>query len=127
MDAVRARRVARTMVVDVACVLAFVAIGRRTHDEAGALTGLADTAAPFLVALLVGWTAVVLARLEPTSVRAGAVVVASTVLLGMLWRHVVAGDGTPATFVAVATTFLTVFLLGWRVVAGLVRRAVARQ
>lgn len=126
LDAVRGRRVARSMVVDVALVLVFVAIGRRNHDQATALGGVADTAAPFLVALLPGWLAVVLARMEPTSVRAGAMVVASAIVLGMAWRAAFTDAATPVAFVLVATGFLTLFLLGWRLVALLLRRAAAR-
>jgi len=127
VDAVRGRRVARAMVADVAVVLVFVAVGRRTHDGTSAPAGVADTAAPFLVGLLVGWLAVVVSRLEPTSVRAGGVVLASTVVLGMLWRHTIAGDGTPAAFVLVATAFLALSLLGWRLVVALVRRRAAAR
>jgi uncharacterized membrane protein len=58
-------------------------------------------------------------------VRAGVAVLTSTVVLGMLWRHWVAGDGTAVTFVVVATSFLGAFMLGWRVVLALVRRAAA--
>jgi len=72
-------------------------------------------------------TAVVVSRLEPTSVRAGGVVLASTVVLGMLWRHTIAGDGTPAAFVLVATAFLALSLLGWRLVVALVRRRAAAR
>ena len=42
-----------------------------------------------------------------------------TVVLGMLLRRV-AGDGTALSFVIVATTVLSVLLLGWRLVARLV-------
>lgn len=127
LDAVRSRRVARSMVVDVALVLVFVAIGRRNHDESTALAGVADTAAPFLIALFPGWIAVLFARLEPTSLRAGGAVVASTVVFGMLWRSTLSGESTPVAFVLVATGFLTLFLLGWRVLALLLRRAAARS
>ena len=48
----------------------------------------------------------------------GAVVLAATVVLGMIFRQV-AGEGTAPSFVVVATTVLGVLLLGWRLVARL--------
>ena len=48
-----------------------------------------------------------------------AVVVVCTVVLGMLFRRV-AGEGTALSFVIVATTVLSMLLLGWRLVARLV-------
>ena len=35
--------------LDTAVVVAFVAIGRRNHDEDEAISGLVETAAPFLI------------------------------------------------------------------------------
>ena len=41
---------------DVAAVLLFVAIGRRSHDESGsAISGIVAVAAPLLIGLVVGW------------------------------------------------------------------------
>ena len=45
--------------------------------------------------------------------RAG--VLAVTVVVGMLLRRFVFDDGTQLSFILVATAFLTLFLLGWRV------------
>ena len=77
-------------------------------------------AAPFLVGTAAGW---LLASLTldsgPRSLAFGAVVVVCTVVLGMLLRRV-AGEGTALSFVIVATSVLTVLLLGWRLVARLV-------
>ena len=49
----------------------------------------------------------------------GAVVLVCTVVVGMLLRRVI-GDGTAASFVIVATTVLSLMLLGWRLIARLV-------
>ena len=110
------------VVLDVACVLVFVIIGRASHGEG--LIGVASTAWPFLAGLACGWLAFGwLAgrtwrqpfRLWPSGVSAwlGAVV------LGMLSR-VLSGQGTAAAFIGVALAFCGLFLLGWRLVARLV-------
>ena len=107
-------------VLDVALVLVFAAVGRRSHAEGLDLFGVARTAAPFLVGTAAGW---LLAGLTldsgPRSLAFGAVVVVCTVVVGMLLRQVL-GEGTALSFVIVATSVLTVLLLGWRLVARLV-------
>ena len=102
---------------DLVSVLAFVAIGRDTHDRAATFGGFIETAAPFLIAVVVGWTAARIWR-APLSLRAGATVAAVTVVVGMAARNLVFGDGTAASFVIVATIFLSGFILGWRLLAG---------
>ena len=83
------------------------------------VTGILRTAAPFLVGTAAGW---LLASLTldsgPRSLAFGAVVVVCTVVVGMLLRRVL-GEGTALSFVIVATSVLTVLLLGWRLVARL--------
>jgi hypothetical protein len=107
-------------VLDVALVLLFAAVGRRSHAEGVDVAGIARTAAPFLVGTAAGW---LLASLTldsgPRSLAFGAVVLACTVVVGMLLRRV-AGEGTAFSFVLVATSVLAVLLLGWRAVATLV-------
>lgn len=103
--------------VDLVLVIVFCAIGRRSHDEANAVTGLATTAWPFVTGAVVGWFATwALYRdkfdaylILPT----GIVVWVSTVAVGMILR-VVSGQGTAFSFVLVASTVLAVFVLGWR-------------
>jgi Protein of unknown function (DUF3054) len=108
---------------DVLCVLVFVVIGRRTHDHAVSWGGVVRTAWPFLAGLAVGWLA--LARRRPAGTLAsGALVAASTVAVGMALR-VVAGQGTAAAFIVVATAFLGLTMVGARaaVTAAARRRA----
>jgi hypothetical protein len=107
--------------LDAGCVLLFVVIGRRSHDEGNVLGGAVATALPFLLALAVGWGVGWRLRLAPGAMRFGVVAWLTTVVLGMLLRHVVFGRGTAASFVVVATVFLGVCLLGWRGVAIAVR------
>ena len=109
------------VVLDVACVLVFVIIGRASHGEG--LIGVASTAWPFLAGLAAGWLATAgLAgrawrqpyRLWPAGVGAWL----GAVALGMLFR-VVSGQGTAPAFIGVALAFLGLFLLGWRLLGRL--------
>lgn len=107
--------------IDTAIVVAFVAIGRRNHDEGETIAGIAETAAPFVIALLTAW---VLLRVrgsavwsDPWSVPTGIVVWIFTVVCGMLLRRFVFDEGTATSFIVVATIFLGTFLVGWRAAA----------
>ncbi|TXG92490.1 DUF3054 domain-containing protein [Rhodococcus rhodnii] len=119
------RAVTLALVADVILVIVFAAVGRRSHGEANALAGLATTAWPFLLGLLVGWIAVIALyrdKFDPLLVLpTGVIVWLSTLVVGMLAR-VVSGQGTALSFVLVAGTVLAVFLIGWRAIAGVVRR-----
>jgi hypothetical protein len=119
MTGMRSARVA--VVLDIACVLIFVIIGRASHAKGESLAGLASTSWPFLCGLGVGWLASRAWR-RPLAIRpAGLVVWLSTVAIGMILR-VISGQGTAAAFIAVALAFLALFLLGWRLLARLARR-----
>ena len=108
------------LLLDAALVLVFAAVGRRSHAEGLDLLGVARTAAPFLAGGAVGWLlASVAAGGGPRSLLFGVVVVLATVAVGMALRALT-GQGVAVSFVVVATTVLTVLLLGWRVVARLV-------
>lgn len=113
--------VATAVALDVALILVFVLIGRRNHEEALALGGIAQTAWPFLVGAAAGWLATRAWRspfgLWPT----GTVIWAATVGGGMLLR-VVSGQGVQPAFVIVAALTLAAMLLGWRLVALFVTR-----
>ncbi|CAN5351229.1 hypothetical protein BH23ACT3_BH23ACT3_19030 [soil metagenome] len=106
--------------LDVASVVVFVAVGRRNHDQDPGLAGVFATAAPFLIALAVGWL-VARAWYAPMSLRTGVVVWLTTVVGGMLLRNLVFDDGTAASFVVVATAFTAACLLGWRLASKLFR------
>ncbi|HEY6798484.1 MAG TPA: DUF3054 domain-containing protein [Kineosporiaceae bacterium] len=103
---------------DLLAVVVFAALGRRAHDEGSALTGTLATAGPFLVGAGAAWLGMIgtsaVRRRDGSSLRSGLLVVVVTVAMGMLLRHA-AGRGTPLPFVIVATTFLGLALLGWRV------------
>jgi hypothetical protein len=118
---VRARAL-RGALLDLASVVVFVAVGRRSHDEDGnAVVGALKVAGPFVLAAVVGWLAVRAWR-RPDSLRTGIPVWIITVALGMVLRHWAFDRGTAASFIVVASIALGVLMLGWRVVLGRLRR-----
>ncbi len=110
------RRVAVAAVADIVAIIVFVAIGRRNHDAGTAVDGVATVAAPFLIALVVGWI-VARAWARPMQVEAAFIIWPVTVALGLALRNVVFDRGTALPFIIVATTVTGVFLVGWRMVA----------
>jgi Protein of unknown function (DUF3054) len=107
--------------IDVACVLVFCAVGRRSHDEGLNVAGIAETAWPFLSGTAVGWLAARAWR-RPTAVfPTGVVVWLCTVAVGMLLRKATSA-GVAGSFVVVASAVTAVLLLGWRALALLTRR-----
>jgi hypothetical protein len=115
-SSVHAATIAIAAGLDAACVFAFVAIGRHAHHDGNTAAGIWHTAWPFLAGLAVGLAAVRYWRrplaIEPTGI--GAWIGAAGA--GMLIR-VLAGQGTEAAFIVVATAFLALFLVGWRALA----------
>jgi hypothetical protein len=106
------------VVLDVACVLVFVIIGRASHIRGESLAGIASTAWPFLAGLAFGWLAGRTWRQPFRLWPAGVSAWLGAVVLGMLFR-VLSGQGTAAAFIGVALAFLGLFLLGWRLLARL--------
>lgn len=119
------RRLALAVGLDVFVVIAFVAIGRRNHEEGSAIGDIVATGAPFLIGLAVGWLAA-RAWQRPVAIATGLVVWPITVAVGMIARRIVFDDGTAIAFVIVATIFLGVFLVGWRAGFGPVERRGSR-
>ncbi|WP_144764366.1 DUF3054 domain-containing protein [Curtobacterium sp. 9128] len=118
--------------IDVVLIVVFALIGRSSHGEANSVGALWTTAYPFLA----GWAIAYVTsgawarplRTWPTGVVAWIL----TVFVGMAIRvatgqGVVDGNPLPISFVIVATIVLGVFLLGWRAVARVVIRSVARR
>ncbi|MGD9705914.1 MAG: DUF3054 domain-containing protein [Acidimicrobiia bacterium] len=112
----RSDRAALAAVVDVVCVLAFVVAGRRSHDEDSGIGGVLEVAAPFLIALAVGWLVLRIWR-RPTALSPAVGLWVVTVALGLVLRRFAFDRGTAASFVIVATLVLGLLLLGWRLVA----------
>jgi Protein of unknown function (DUF3054) len=106
------RRVAVAAVLDVVAIVVFVVLGRRNHDET---TPVLTIAAPFLIAVGVGWL-VARAWRAPMALNTGVIVWVVTLVVGMLLRRFAFDRGTALSFIIVATVVLGVFLLGWRAV-----------
>lgn len=118
---------AALLLLDAALVVGFAALGRRSHDEGIALAGVLEVAAPFLIALGLGWLAARAWR-APAALSTGVVVWAVTVVAGLALRNLVFDRGTAASFMIVAAVTLGALLLGWRAAARMtpVRRALPR-
>ena len=118
-------RAAPFFLIDAALVVGFAALGRRSHDEGTALSGVLEVAAPFLIALAAGW---LLARAwrAPVSARTGVIVWGSAVVGGLVLRSLVFDRGVAPSFMVVAALTLGVLLCGWRAAARLapVRRLI---
>ncbi len=112
----KSRMILWSAVADAVSIVIFVAIGRKNHDEGEAASGIFLVAAPFLLALLVGWV-ITRAWKEPLSQRSGVLISLTTIVLGMLLRNIVFDDGTATAFIIVATVFLGTLLNGWRLLA----------
>jgi Protein of unknown function (DUF3054) len=117
----QARREPAWLATDVVAVLVFCALGRRSHDEGLSVSGVAETAWPFLSGTVVGWL-VSRAWRQPTAVApTGVIVWPCTVVVGMLLRKA-SSAGVAASFVVVAATVTAVLLLGWRAAVGVTPR-----
>lgn len=110
--------------LDTATVVLFVAIGKREHDQDTAVVGLVETAAPFLIGLVVAWLVFRVWK-RPTAWTTGLLVWPVTLVIGMVLRSAVFDDGTAAPFVLVATGFLGLFFVGWRALLGFYDRRAA--
>src|SRR6202012_2854567 len=109
----RLRRGPVCLGLDVACVLVFCALGRRSHDQGVNIAGIASTAWPFLSGTHLGWLSAPAWR-RPTAVSpTGVVVWLCTVVVGMLLRKA-ASAGVAASFIVVASSVTALLLLGWR-------------
>ena len=114
-------------VADVAVVVLFVLIGRRSHHEDAGIAGFLRVAWPFVVGLAVGWLVTGLARAPLAWARAAGAWLL-TVAVGMALRIVVEGRDFSIAFTIVTLVFVGAGMLGWRGVVRLVharRRAVA--
>lgn len=108
---------------DLAVVVVFVVVGRRSHHEDAGIAGFLRVAWPFVVGLAVAWLVTGLVRAPLAWARAtGAWLL--TVVAGMALRIVVEGRDFSVAFTIVTLVFVGVGMLGWR---GLLRLVRARR
>jgi Protein of unknown function (DUF3054) len=121
VDSVKPSSPVAALAADVACIVVFCAIGRRSHAEGLTATGVAETAWPFLCGAAAGWLLSRGWRQPSAVVPTGMVVWVCTVVVGMLLRKLTSAGVAPS-FVVVASLSTAVLLLGWRVAVRLVTR-----
>ena len=102
--------------LDLALIVVFAAIGRRSHDEGSALGGTLVVAAPFLIGYVIAATIGRLDR-DPRGVRRGVVVAVGAVVIGLGLRGTLFDRGLAPAFVVVALITITALLVGWRLIA----------
>ncbi|MGB3413479.1 MAG: DUF3054 domain-containing protein [Microbacteriaceae bacterium] len=109
------------LVLDLLLVLVFAITGRASHHLELSAFGVLETAWPFFIGLWVGW-AISRAWRHPLALwPIGIIIWLSTVLLGLGFRWLM-NEGVPElAFAIVATLTLALFLLGWRLIALLLR------
>ena len=107
------RAAALRFILDIICVVIFVIVGRRNHNETTDAVGTLRTAAPFLIALLGAWVGAKAWR-APRALSTGVVLWLVTTAVGLGIRRFVFGDGIATPFVIVATLVLGLLLVGTR-------------
>jgi hypothetical protein len=118
-------RTSLAVVADVAVIVVFVLIGRRTHNEDAGVAGFLRVFWPFAVGLAFGWLVTGLAR-DPLAWRRAVPAWLLTVAVGMALRIVVEGHDFKVAFTVVALLFTGAGLLGWRAVVVAARRRTVR-
>lgn len=99
--------------LDLLCVAVFATVGTINHDTDTGVGGILYVSAPFAMALLAVHVAGLAGRAR--TVTAGMVIWVFTVAVGMVLRNLAFNRGTATSFVVVASVFLGVTMLGWRV------------
>lgn len=119
---------ALSLPVDIALVVVFVLVGRRSHADGYAFPEVLLAMVPFLLGLLAGWALIRWRTTHwPNRVGHGVTLAVVTVVVGLALRPVLGqsvGDGVGGllTFAAVALAFLLLGLVGWRAGAAYVER-----
>jgi Protein of unknown function (DUF3054) len=110
-------RVLAAALADLALLVVFAAVGRRSHDgDASPVVDTLTIAAPFLIGYVVSATVLRLDR-DPVGVRRGAMVWALGLALGFLLRGTLFDRGLAPAFLVVAVLVTGALLVGWRTVA----------
>jgi Protein of unknown function (DUF3054) len=106
---------------DIVCVVVFCTIGRRSHAEGLTVSGITETAWPFLVGTVAGWLLSRAWRRPAALVPTGVAVWLATIVVGMLLRKLTSAGVAPS-FIVVASLSTALLLLGWRAGAALLTR-----
>lgn len=114
-------RPAAALLTDLVCVVVFCTIGRRSHAEGLTLTGIAETAWPFLTGTVAGWLAAGAWRRPVNLYPTGLIIWVFTIVIGMLLRKAT-NAGTAGSFIVVASITTAVLLLGWRAIVKVLAR-----
>ena len=109
----RTRPAVTALATDVVCVIVFCTIGRRSHAEGLTVSGIAETAWPFLVGTAAGWLLSRGWQRPAALVPTGVTVWLCTVVAGMLLRKLTSA-GTATSFIVVASLSTALLILGWR-------------
>jgi len=113
-----ARTMAAAVSLDVAAVVAFAAVGRSSHAEGVTLSGVSETAFPFLVGLGIGWAVARGWRAPDALLPTGVAVWAGAVAGGLVLRWAT-GNPPPLSFAVVTAVFVGTCVLGWRAASAL--------
>ena len=111
---------------DIAVLVVFVVIGRRTHHSGSYGAGFFRVLWPFAVGLGAGW-AISKSWRDPLSFGRAIVAWAITVCLGVALRVGVEGNAFRPSFTVVAFVFIGAGMLGWRAVVVAVRSTRERR
>ena len=112
----------RALGADALLVIVFSVLGTLSHNGALTIVNLARVAWPFLAGLVLAHLVLRAWRVEPWRFWPhGVFIVAITVVTAMLLRTLT-GAGTALPFVLVSFAVNALFLLGWRIIAGIIVR-----
>jgi Protein of unknown function (DUF3054) len=117
----RTRPALTALATDVLCVIVFCTIGRRSHAEGLTVSGIAETAWPFLVGTAAGWLLSRGWQRPAALVPTGVTVWLCTIVIGMLLRRLTSA-GTAPSFIVVASLSTALLVLGWRAGVRLLNR-----
>ena len=109
----RTRPALTALATDVLFVIVFCTIGRRSHAEGLTVSGIAETAWPFLVGTAAGWLLSRGWQRPAALVPTGVTVWLCTIVIGMLLRRLTSA-GTAPSFIVVASLSTALLVFGWR-------------
>ena len=118
--------IALAVTFDLTAVLIFTAVGRSSHSREATILGFVTTLWPFLVGVLLGWI-LSMNWQAPTNIWPNGVIVWLSTIAGGLFLRAITGQGIELSFMIVATIATGILLIGWRLVALIVGRVLAKR